>query len=133
MNEFTDSEGQLKSDDIGTESKWVRDYHNGGEDSDSGLGSIVLNCKHSAHMECLKKYKLQQQQLHAQSFELRLTGFAFDEFACPICKCICNGIMPTLPLSLDVSIQIDDDTISFLDIYMTVISDIVKAESRTSQ
>ena len=61
----------------------------------TGSAAIITNCKHYSHLECLRKYYLQQETAQDNQYQKQLSGFSAGEFACPICKGINNSIMPS--------------------------------------
>jgi hypothetical protein len=106
----------------------------------TGSASVINNCKHHAHLECLRKYHLQQASLHEGEYQKKISGFSFGEFACPICKSINNSILPSKSLSQvrknmpdlqsleENEVVISDATVQLLDFYTDVFSALIKTQ-----
>ena len=100
---------------------------------------MISNCKHYSHVECLRKYHLEQEGNHEHDYQKRISGLRFGEFQCPVCKSINNGIMPSL--SLEDACKLDDfeltegddgkmsdKALKLLDFYMDLLSEIIKVQ-----
>ena len=75
----------------------------GGENSGfinpyTGSGCVLTNCKHFAHLSCLRDYLHEEQTAVGQDNTQKLKGFIPGEFNCPICKGINNTIIPIYSL-----------------------------------
>lgn len=88
----------------------------------TGASSVVSHCKHYSHVSCLKNYRLQQELEEESQYQKQLSGFSFGEFACPICKSICNGILPNVSL-----LNVKDQSNEMLNFFVDALSEVVKA------
>lgn len=112
----------------------------------TGSGGVLTNCKHYCHFNCLWKYTVEQ-ELHDQGqYQIQLSGFQFGEFACPICKCICNSVVPSYSFSeilnpespLFISsltekdesgmVDIPEEKTQLIDIYTSLINQLMKSQ-----
>jgi hypothetical protein len=104
----------------------------------TGAGAVVTQCKHYAHLSCLRKYYLEQTTEEGQHNQ-QLTGFSPDEFACPICKSIQNSLVPIYSLKdfegeMDVQTKKDkfvssqEKDIPLMEFYVDYLAQIVKKQ-----
>lgn len=99
----------------------------------NGSGAVISSCKHFTHISCLQEYMTKQQTEDAAIYNKKISGLNDDEFQCPICKGICNIVIPAksldeLPEVWEPQLLVTDEIKALLDFYVQFYSQLTLAQ-----
>ncbi|CAD7956335.1 unnamed protein product, partial [Amoebophrya sp. A120] len=78
----------------------------------------LTSCNHVAHLECLKNYlrETKPNANNTRTQELYFYAQENNEFACPLCRSVCNGLLPlNEPICMDCDVGHNQDLRKLFD------------------